>query len=178
MLKYNFKHKSGIRRTFTTSENTITWESSKRRKDCPRSIIIKRAPFALVSEVVVCKSSTKQFFQKILHKSQQHTCAGFSISLKLQAYSCNFIKKWALVRVFFCEIFETFKVSFFKEAFRWNAFVSCNQNRRGQSQEVKVLQSNWKIPVKAPILGVWPGLENQPCSLSFLGQNQNDNIAI
>ena len=44
--------------------------------------------------------------------SQESTCASVSISIKLQAWACNFTKKETLAQVFFCEFREIGKNNF------------------------------------------------------------------
>ena len=51
-------------------------------------------------------------FLKILQNSQENTCAGVSL-LK----ACNFIKKETPTQLFSCEIYATFKNTFFTEEF-------------------------------------------------------------
>ena len=52
---------------------------------------------------------------------QGNTCARVSFLLKLQAEVCNFIKKEALVQVFYCEFYEIPKNTFFAEHVRATA---------------------------------------------------------
>ena len=52
-------------------------------------------------------------FLKILQNSQENTCAGVPL-LK----ACNFIKKETATQLFSCEIYATFKNTFFTEEFR------------------------------------------------------------
>ena len=52
---------------------------------------------------------------KILQNSLENTCVRVSFLIKLQALTCNFIKKEALAQVFFCEFYEIFKNTFFTE---------------------------------------------------------------
>ena len=51
----------------------------------------------------------KSVFLEILQNPQENTCARVSFLLKLQASSCNFIKKEALAQALsseFCKIFK------------------------------------------------------------------------
>ena len=54
----------------------------------------------------------KSVFLEILQNSQENTCARVSFLLKLQASSCNFIKKEALVQALSCEFCKNFKNTF------------------------------------------------------------------
>ena len=54
----------------------------------------------------------KSVFLEILQNSQENTCARVSFLLKLQASSCNFIKKEALVPALSCEFCKIFKNTF------------------------------------------------------------------
>ena len=65
----------------------------------------------------VQKESPKVFYKKnflkISQNSQKNTCTRVSFLVKLQAETCNFIKKMTLVQVFCCEIYENFTNIFF-----------------------------------------------------------------
>ena len=60
---------------------------------------------------------------EILQNSQENTCAKFSFLIKLQAETCNFIKKETLAQVFSCEFCEISKNTFFAEHLRKTASV-------------------------------------------------------
>ena len=55
-------------------------------------------------------------FQKISQNSQENTCARVSFLIKLQASTCNFIKKETLAQLFSCEFCEIFKEHLFLQA--------------------------------------------------------------
>ena len=55
------------------------------------------------AEAVVQRCSVTQVFLKISQNSQGKTFARVSLTIKLQAQVCNFIKKDALAQVFSCE---------------------------------------------------------------------------
>ena len=55
------------------------------------------------------------------YNSQEITCARVSFSIKLQAPPTTLLKKETLVQVFFCELCEVFKVTFFTEHLRETA---------------------------------------------------------
>ena len=66
---------------------------------------------------------------KISQNSLENTCVRVSFLIKLQALTCNFIKKEALAQVFFCEFYEIFKNTFFYrtptgDCF-FNSFIFC-----------------------------------------------------
>ena len=50
--------------------------------------------------------SVKKLFLDIPQNSQENTCARVSFLIKLQAETCNFIKKEPLAQVFSCEFCE------------------------------------------------------------------------
>ena len=52
--------------------------------------------------------SCKKMPLKILENSQENTCAGIPLLIKLQV-SCNILKKETQAKVFLCEFCETFK---------------------------------------------------------------------
>ena len=54
----------------------------------------------------------KSVFLEILQNPQENTCARVSFLLKLQASSCNFIKKEALAQALSCEFCKIFKNTF------------------------------------------------------------------
>ena len=62
-------------------------------------------------------------FLKISQNTQENTCVGVSILLKLQTLSCKFFKKEALVQVFSCKLSKIFKKAFFTEHLRATASV-------------------------------------------------------
>ena len=64
-------------------------------------------------------------FLNILRNSQQNVCARVSFLIKLQAKTCNFIKKETLEHVFYCEFWDIFKNTFFAEHLWITASVSC-----------------------------------------------------
>ena len=55
-----------------------------------------------ISEAAIQKCSVKKVFFEISQNSQGNTCATVSFLVKLQASSCNFIKKETLAQVFSC----------------------------------------------------------------------------
>ena len=57
----------------------------------------------------------EKVFLRILQNSQENTCARVSFFIKMQAWTCNFIKKETLAQVFSSEFCKTFKYTFFKE---------------------------------------------------------------
>ena len=57
----------------------------------------------------------EKVFLEISKKSQEDTCERGSFLIKLQASSCNFIKKETLVQVFYCESCKISKNIFFTE---------------------------------------------------------------
>ena len=59
------------------------------------------------------RRSVKKIFLKISRNSQENACARVSFLVKLQAETCNFIKREALALVFYCEFCEIFKNTFF-----------------------------------------------------------------
>ena len=59
------------------------------------------------SEMVVGICSAKQMPPKISENSQENTCAGVLLLIKLQA-SCNFLKQETPTQVFPCEFCKTF----------------------------------------------------------------------
>ena len=61
---------------------------------------------------------------EILQNSLENTCVRVSFLIKLQALTCNFIKKEALAQVFFCEFYEIFKNTFFTEHLRATASLT------------------------------------------------------
>ena len=77
--------------------------------------------------------------QKVSQNSQEKTCARVSFLIKLQASTCNFIKKETLVQVFSCGFCEIFKNIFFYRTLRWllllffkiyrNLYIKAQQNR-------------------------------------------------
>ena len=62
-------------------------------------------------ETVAQRCSVKKTFLEISQNSQENTCARVPSLIKLQASSCNFIKKEALAQVFSCTFWETPKNS-------------------------------------------------------------------
>ena len=54
-------------------------------------------------------------FLKISQNSQENTCVIVYFSIKLQAHTCNFVKKETLAQVFSCEFCEISKNNFFTE---------------------------------------------------------------
>ena len=58
------------------------------------------------TEAVARKCSIKKVFLEILQNSQENTSARVSFLIKLQAESCNFIKKETLVQVFSYEFYK------------------------------------------------------------------------
>ena len=54
-------------------------------------------------------------FLEISQNSQENTCARVSFSKKLQAETCNFIKKETLAQVFSYEFYEISNNTFFTE---------------------------------------------------------------
>ena len=65
----------------------------------------------------------KKLFLKNLQNSQKNPSARAFFLVKLQAETCNFIKKETLTQVFPCEFCVTFKNNFFKEQLRPTASV-------------------------------------------------------
>ena len=57
-------------------------------------------------------SVLQKVFLKISQNSRKNTCARISFVIKLQAESCNFIKRETLTQVFSCEYCEIFKNTF------------------------------------------------------------------
>ena len=58
--------------------------------------MLKRANKCIINiskEAVIRRCSVKKVFLKILESSQENTCASVSFLIKLQAKTCNFIKK-------------------------------------------------------------------------------------
>ena len=60
------------------------------------------------------RCSIKKDFLKILQNSQEDSCARFFFN-KVAGKARNFIKKETLAKVWFCEICEIFKNTFFTE---------------------------------------------------------------
>ena len=56
-----------------------------------------------------------KLFLEIWQNSQENTLVRVSFLIKLQASVCNFIKNKTLAQVFFCELCEIFKNTFFTE---------------------------------------------------------------
>ena len=65
----------------------------------------------------------KKLFLKNLQNPQKNPSARASFLVKLQAETCNFIKKETLTQVFPCECCVTFKNNFFTEQLRPTASV-------------------------------------------------------
>ena len=63
-------------------------------------------------------------FLEILQNSQKNSCATVSILIKLQAETCDFIKKEALAQVFSWEFCKISKNTFFVEHLRAAASVT------------------------------------------------------
>ena len=55
------------------------------------------------------------FFLEILQNSRKNICARAHFFIKLEAYTCNFIKKETLAQAFSCEFCEIYKNIFFTE---------------------------------------------------------------
>ena len=72
-----------------------------------------------LTEAVTRRCSVKKVFLKISQNSQENTCARVSFLMKLQAQTCNFTKKEALIQIFSCEFCEFFKNNFFIEHLQW-----------------------------------------------------------
>ena len=68
-------------------------------------------------EAVARRCSVKKVFLKISQISQENTY--FRVSFLIKPQVCNFIKKEALTRVFFCEFCEISKNTFFIEHLWW-----------------------------------------------------------
>ena len=66
----------------------------------------------VLSEAVARRCSVKKVFLKIPQNSQENTCARVSYLIKLQASSCNFIKKETLAQVFSCQFCEISRNTF------------------------------------------------------------------
>ena len=64
----------------------------------------------------------EKLFLEILHNSQENTCARVSFLIKLQAATCNFIKKETLAQVFSCEFCGISKNTFITEHLRATPF--------------------------------------------------------
>ena len=62
--------------------------------------------------------SIKKVFLKISPNSQENTCVSVSFLIKLQAFTCNLIKKETLTEMFSCEFCVIFKGTFFTEHLR------------------------------------------------------------
>ena len=75
-------------------------------------------------EAVAQRCSVKKVFLEITQNSQENTCARVSFVIKLQAETCNFIKKETLAQVFSCEFCEISKKTFFTEHLWTTAFVN------------------------------------------------------
>ena len=65
------------------------------------------------TEAVAQRCSVKKLFLEISQNSYQNTCVRISFLIKLQASTCNFIKKESLAQVFPCEFCEIFKNTYF-----------------------------------------------------------------
>ena len=64
------------------------------------------------TEAVARRCSVKKAFLGISQNSQENACSRVSFLIKLQAKTCNFIKKEALPQVFSCEFCEISKNTF------------------------------------------------------------------
>ena len=60
-------------------------------------------------EAVAQSCSVKKVFLEISQNSQENTCVRVSFLIKLQAWTCNFVKKETLAQVFSCEFCEISK---------------------------------------------------------------------
>ena len=65
--------------------------------------------------------SIKKVFLKISPNSQKNTCVRVSFLIKLQALTCNFIKKETLTQMLSCELCVIFKSTYFTEHLRVTA---------------------------------------------------------
>ena len=64
------------------------------------------------TEAFTRRSSVKRVLLEISQNSQENTCARVSFLIKMQASTCNFIKKETLAQVFSCEYSEISKNNF------------------------------------------------------------------
>ena len=71
----------------------------------------------------------KKFFLKISQNSQENNCAKVSFLIKLQAQSCNFIKKETLTQVFSCEFYEICKNTILTDHLQATASGVISNNR-------------------------------------------------
>ena len=77
----------------------------------------------IISEAATGGVPQEKAFLEISQNSQKNTCARVSFLIKLQAETCNFIKKESLAQVFFCELCEISKNTFFTEHLHATASV-------------------------------------------------------
>ena len=80
----------------------------------------------------------KGVLKKFLKFTGKHLCHS-SYLIKLQAETCNFIKRETLVQVFSCECSEFFRNIFFREHLRVTASTSC---QRFNDDHMKVIEEN------------------------------------
>ena len=88
------------------------------------------AIFELQSEAVAQRCSVEKVFLEISQNSQENTCARVSFLIKLQAQTCNFIKKETPAQVFsskFCEISKN--TSFTEHLWETASFITTPENR-------------------------------------------------
>ena len=109
----------------TCRNNRLTWEDV-----CRLTIFSTPRCFSeFWSNLFPSRSSCSQMFFKIVvletsaNFTEKHLCLGlFLIQLQVSGLQL-FLKKETLTQVFFCEIFEIFKNTFFTEHLRWLLLV-------------------------------------------------------
>ena len=69
-----------------------------------------------MTQAVARRRSVKKLLLNISQNWQLNNCARVLFFVKLQAKTCNFIKKETLTQVFFCEFYEIFRNNFFHKA--------------------------------------------------------------
>ena len=72
-----------------------------------------------ITTEVVARSYSVRKLLEISQNSQENTCAGVSLLIKLHALDCNFIKTETLTQVCSCEFCEISITSFLTEHLRW-----------------------------------------------------------
>ena len=88
---------------------------------------------------VFCK---KRCSQKFLQDSQENTCARVSFLIKLQALSCNFIKKETLAQVVACEFCKITKNTFFIEHLQATACAKMMKKGKKNSAYPKLVEKD------------------------------------
>ena len=70
------------------------------------------------ADVWSCSVNVKKVFLGISQNSQENICTRVSFIIKLQAQTCNFIKREILTQAFPCEFYDISKYTFLTEKLR------------------------------------------------------------